>query len=69
MDFNTYLEMPIEKRVEFILAPIENIFSVPLWQERLNTAITKFSPLVVSFDKQLIDEYWTIKKQVKNENI
>ncbi|WP_374464171.1 hypothetical protein [Chryseobacterium sp.] len=65
MDFNTYLQMPIKKRVEFILTPIENIFSAPLWQERLNTAITKYSPLAVSFDKQLINEYWTIKKQMK----
>ena len=72
MDFKSYLEMPIHRRAELILAPIKNIWNVPFWQERLNTAITNHAPLAVSLDKQLLNEYWnimTFKNHIENGNI
>lgn len=60
MNFDTYLELPTHKRAELILSPIDNLLKTPFWMERLNTALVSGSPLVVSFDKGLINEYWNL---------
>lgn len=60
MDLTTYLQLPIRERYGFISKPITGMEKTPFWQERLNTAVINHSPITVSFNNELIKEYWDI---------
>jgi hypothetical protein len=61
MDFHNYISKPTKERIEIINEQISS--KTPFWQERLNTAIKNNSPLTVSFNQQLVSEYWELKKR------
>lgn len=60
MDLMTYLQLPVKERFMIISKPITVMARTPFWQERLNTAIINHSPITVSFNEELIKEYWDI---------
>jgi hypothetical protein len=64
MEFQNYLLEPVKERIEIINQQVNS--ETPFWQERLNTAIKNNAPLVVSFNQQLVKEYWEIKNKIIN---
>ncbi|MGL6125764.1 hypothetical protein [Chryseobacterium artocarpi] len=59
MNLTDYLQRPISERKQIVTEPVGIKDTIEM--ERLKTAIKYSNPLAVSFKKELLQEYWTLK--------
>ena len=59
MNLTDYLQLPISERKQIVTEPV--VIKDTIEMERLKTAIKYSNPLAVSFKKELLQEYWTLK--------
>ncbi|WP_284464848.1 hypothetical protein [Chryseobacterium sp.] len=60
MTITDYLQLPLSERKKIVSEEVGIKDHVSL--ERLKTAIKYSNPLAVSFNPELVKEYWTIKR-------